>query len=310
MSKIFILNPDNKMLATSQGVLDSTVVSGVSINLTMLAFQMGPSGFTAAPMPSLNKEIKRIGSYNKKVSLGIKFGNFARNITGVRFCLLVEGPGQGTENLAGISVPVFYDTAYLDYVQRFIVFLKGELTKDPLVYDLIESIKVTGINQVTCEMRVPDQDFTGTGNEFDNAALKWRDLGYTTVVVKEAAADIILMFKSSFGDKTLLLPIIAGLNGFPCINDLGQICPKGKRPDLTRAIVNDITKPNGIMAGWCFLNSTSIPPDYISDTSCFYQTENRVPATRNDFMTTLTRGEVMNGKIIEVQDSIFKKYPI
>jgi len=318
--KTFVLNSPNNngMLKTPANVLNSPTIHGISMDLKLEQFMVGGYNFGGA-IVELKKEIKRIAAWtingvnaNKKVSIAIMCGDFASNIPDVEYVYLTEAHHEGVPDDAvphGISVPVPYDSNYLSYLSRFIEWFAGELKSESKVYDTIDSIKITGNNQKTPEMRMPNQDMT-VGDSFYNAAVKWKDVEYTTTRVTSFTIINQSLFQSAFPDKTLILPIISGLAGFPCINANGEICKPNQRPDLTRQIVTEIAQPDGIIAGWCYMNPTSKAPTYISAKPCYYQTQNIVPTYPQWIHETILNAQSQNCEIFEMQAAIFKKYPI
>jgi len=298
------------MLKTPANVLNSPAIYGVSFDLKLEQFMMGGSAFGGV-IVDLKKEIKRVATYGKKVSISVMCGDFASNIPDVEYVYLTEAHHEGTQDGEphGISVPVPYDSNYLSYLSRFIEWLAGELKSDPKVYDTIDSIKITGNNQKTPEMRMPNQDMVG-GDAYYNAAVKWKEKEYTSEHVITCSMQIQQFWKSAFPDKTLILPIISGLAGFPCINANGEICKPNQRPDLTRQIVTEIAQPDGVTCGWCYMNPTSKAPLYISAKPCYYQTQNISPPYADWIHDTLLNAQLQNCKIFEMQYAIFKKYPI
>ena len=306
---IFILNPLNSPLSTPQEVLDSPSVFGVSIDLPLQNFMMGGSSFNNTFFGQLKNEIKRINAYGKKVSLAIVCGYTANNIPNVPYITLIESHHQGQGDPHPISVPVPYDIKYLTYFNNFLSWFAQSLKYDPATYNAIDNIKITGINQQSPELRIPDQDFTG-GDAFYNAAVKWKNLNYSTANVLFAINYLILQFKNYFQDKTLILPIISGLAGFPTINKSGAICKPNQRPDLTKEIITNYATPNNVVGGWCYLNPTSIPPFYISNNPAYYQTQNTKPKSRQDLVATIQNALSLNARILEIQYSIFKIYPL
>jgi len=312
--KLFVLNSPNNngMLKTPTNVLNSPAIYGVSFDLKLEQFMMGGSAFGDGFAVTLKSEIKRVAGFGKKVSIAIMCGDFASNIPDVTYVNLIEAHHQNVPPDAedhGISVPVPYNAAYIQYMSRFITWFSESLKADSKAYAAIDSIKVTGVNQKTPEMRIPDQDLTG-GDAFYNAAVKWKAEYYLPSHIHTTMMMLIGYWKYAFPDKNLILPIISGLQGFPCINGNGEICKPNQRPDTTKTIVTEIAHPDNVTAGWCYMNPTSKAPLYISAKPCYYQTQNISPPYANWIHETIANAQTQNCEIFEMQYAIFKKFPI
>ena len=309
--KLFVLNSLQQPMSTPQLVLDSSNVYGVSMDCKLGQFMMGGSNFSDIGMGLLTTEIKKIALSGKKVGIAVMCGDFARNIAGVRYVTLQEKHHQGSTDAdpTWMSVPVFYQKEYKDYLYRFFDWFYNGLVKDSKVWDAIDHVKVAGVVQKSPEFRTLDQHFLPSGDPYNNAALVWKAEGYTSGIVKSALEDIIRTFCEKFWEKQRIIQIISGLSGWVCIKG-EEICYPNQRENIGKWIINSVTKPIGVMPGWCFLNTTSTPPAYVSDVPCFYQTENNSNITYAQLEAAIEYGRAHNGEIIEMQWTIFRKYPM
>lgn len=293
---------------------DNDGLYGISFQYPVSACFGGLTGeWNDSFLPYIKNDIKGAKAKGKKAGIGIVWGWYANNINEFRYVSLTE---KGHENRQGdkpvpMKVPVPYDIQFIDKQLSFLTWLSKALKADKDVWDTIEFISVSGINQQYMELRIPDQDFSFSRDPdpFISAAMLWKEMGYSNLLVKETVDIIASYYKMFFPDKTLVLPIIGGKAGFPCIDNSGNICKPSYRPALTEEIINEIAIPNKIMPGWYALKETNSPPDYFNGLPCFLESENTMPATYGDLQKRIANAQSFNADYFEIQRLIYKKYP-
>lgn len=225
---------------TKSFILANKNVDVVLLNLPINLFINADQSFNLSFFNQLRDNIKANKAAGKKTAIQIPFGKFLSLIKGVRYLLFTESHHQGKDKdtpAVPMRIPVFYEKVYLDYVKRFFSWFAENLIKSK-IYDLIEYIKVTGVNQATFEMRCPDQDITGTGEPYYNAALKWRMAGYTNQLALISIADLVNHFILCFPKKLICFPFIPGKAAFPCLSDQDEICYPKQREFISKRILD------------------------------------------------------------------------
>lgn len=269
MTKIFVVNSYMRMEAQESSLINPRV-SGATIYMPAASFMAGRTGFYTGTVHELNKQLKWIAGFRKEAGIAVQFGNDARNIEGVNYMNLVISRQNMTTDPEGITVPIFWEKPYMDYLRDFIYWFGSELKKDAEAYKAIKYIYVTGINQTTPEFRVPYCEMT-TSDPTKGAAEKWAAVGYTPQKVKDSIVQIMRWWKNVFPDKELVLPIIGGINGFPAVGEDGTVLTDyTKRVDISKYTVEIFCRMMGIIPMWTALGS-HLPPNYMLGQPSYYQ---------------------------------------
>jgi hypothetical protein len=234
-------------LPIPQDVLNSKA-DGIALTI-YLSNLITPTDYNYSFMADLCNVILNAASHNKKISLAVIAGNQCSSTVYNRFPFLEfthQGHKGANPNSLKMKVPVFFSkdkngVSYIDYFGSVIAELAKKLKEKPAVYANIDSIKVTGINSNSPELRVEATDFTYTDIldfAYSNAAWNWKRAGYDNILAKICTNDLSAKFSLAFPDKTLVLQYIPGLNGFPCISNMGLVIAPGKRQNITEQIIN------------------------------------------------------------------------
>lgn len=132
---------------------------------------------------------------------------------------------SGTCNAVKIAAP--WDPAFLAEWDAMLAALAQHL-RDIGAYDSVLSVRLTGINRTTAELRLPAELLTKPC--VTNSVETWLQAGYRPAKLLQAWDAVTDSFKKYFPDKVFTLPIIPSASGngtreypFPPIDDNG--CP-------------------------------------------------------------------------------------
>lgn len=160
-----------------------------------------------------------------------------------------------------------YLRAFADLLRR----LRAHLLKKNY-YDDLAMLRITGINTLTDELRLPAQTPETTGNytvankcTVDNLQL-WQSLGYTPAKVSQAWRYILRSYRKFFPDKTFNVALITA-GGFPAFTADGApvASPLQEAESLGNAMTTRLVKEAGrILAGQFALQSNGLV-DHSSD---------------------------------------------
>jgi hypothetical protein len=234
-------------LPIPQEVLNSKA-DGIALTI-YLSNLITPTGYNYSFMADLCNVILNAASHQKKISLAVIAGNQCSSTVYNRFPYLEfthQGHKGANPNSLKMKVPVFFSkdkggVSYIDYFGSVIAELAKKLKEKPAVYANIDSIKVTGINSNSPELRVEAQDFTGTEDPdlaYDIAAIIWLNAGYSNQIARVNANWLINKFVLAFPDKELVLQYIPKLNGFPCVSEWAKTTTPARRKNITEQIIN------------------------------------------------------------------------
>ncbi len=304
-------------LPIQQGVLDSNI-EGIALNVYASNILAG-NGYNNAFYQDLRNNIKNYADNGKLTSLAIIFGEFSSNaiFNSFPYVTMTKKVHGGTGEPKVIKLPVFWDTIYLIELNQIIQHTADELKSDQKVYDNIGSIKITGADESTNEMRATSQDWTNNvskGDSFIQAAQKWLDAGWNYTTVVFALKNIIDMWIAAFPDKPLVLPYISGLNGFPCINTLNQICLPSQRPNITKEIIDygHSRSANFYSQFTPFtnVNTPSLGSVYVQANAQVYKEPNPdKPVTDEDLQNLITNAENKNCLNLELRPQNILQHP-
>lgn len=87
-------------------------------------------------------------------------------------------------------------------------------------------LKVGGINRKTFELAVQNQDFKNTDDvktAYQAGGAAWLGVGYTNDLMRESMQRLLYDYNYIFPNTVKIVAPIAGVNGFPKIDDEGEI---------------------------------------------------------------------------------------
>jgi hypothetical protein len=246
-------------------VFSSPYVTGIAIRLPWKYFEPQPGKYDWS---FLDSEMGRAVSANKKISLAIWAGGGApdwlqsQNIPG--FNIHTEG-GNGGEG-HDFFIPLVWNPTYINVWCQFVAALSQHLQSNSAVWNALTQVKITGINVLSEETRLP-AELQG-GNNRSNAVGStdnWVKNGYHPLLVAKAFFQIADTFAKYFPDKILSIPIIAGNRGFPPIDDNGNSVSQAE--DLvTPRLISYMNQKYGMrfMAMYTALTDKDEYPDLVS----------------------------------------------
>lgn len=174
-------------------------------------------------------------SFGKDTALEFRFGKDMPVIPNVNYLAFIEGHHQGV-NPMPVRVPIPYEDYFMSYVKSFYKWLYDNLkATDTLKY--LAYLKISFANQSTYECRFPDQDKTGIGNDYVNAAEKWLSANYTVDKALMSVCEIMEFISQTYRDVLMCLPVIVK-NGFPCIDKNGRICLPKQREKSSEWLIS------------------------------------------------------------------------
>jgi hypothetical protein len=103
-------------------------------------------------------------------------------------------------------------------------------------------VKLTGLNTETEELRLPAQTSAETQKDcVTDAPATWRDAGYRPALIGQAMTRLAAAFARAFPDAWVTLPVILA-NGFPPIDDHGQVLPRGKARPINDTLLDVLVR--------------------------------------------------------------------
>jgi len=210
----------------------------------------------------LDEWIARAINSNKKIALTIPAGSsipswlFQVGATPLDFTISPHAGLTGVCQAETITAP--WDPAFLSQWDAMLAALANHL-KTTFVngeseYDAIQTLRLTGINRTTEELRLPAETAESTGLTCVSNAIKtWRDAGYTPALLLEGWDSITDSFIKSFPDKSFSVAIIPQ-DPFPPINDRGRVIT-GTVPDQNHPLIKSASEklPGRLVVQFDFL---------------------------------------------------------
>lgn len=220
--KFILHNPSNNTFAAD--LVDKT--DGVFLKYKISQFFNSTGGFNSYGT-TVKNEIKSYQDKGKLVMVSVQWGSACGNAiwNNYRYIELTERRKEGSDPTRPKhydKFPVPYDSAYLNKVTSFLAYFSTALGKD--IRDKI-LLGVDGINEVTFELRIPNQNFKDTDDPniaYNAGSGEWIRLGYTTEKVRESMQRLLNDYNTYFPNTVKYVSPIAGTNGFPKIDDNGN----------------------------------------------------------------------------------------
>jgi hypothetical protein len=235
-------------------------VTGVSLKLVWGTIEPQPGVFDWS---TLDAEVSRAVAYGKKISLAVvpdlsvPSWLFQEGVPDLRFTIQDHGPAQ-TIDIAPPWDPT-YQQAYAQMMQA----LAAHLRSIPGAYQAVSMVKITGMDAITEETRLPNAMSSVGG--VTNTIPIWQQVGYTPTKAINAWKGFAASVNAAFPDK-VLVAAIAG--GFPLINEQGQ---QVAATDPSYVNVTDQILAAGVSlyggrfaANWTGLNSSNLNPTILA----------------------------------------------
>ena len=152
-----------------------------------------------------------------------------------------DGAGQPRPAVMPPPWDTIYQDAFGDMLQQVAAHLRG--TGE--IRD-VSVVKLTGMNTLSEELRLPAQTAAETGRqETADSLAVWQRAGYRPKLVEAAFDGLTASFARAFPGMMIALPIIM-TNGFPPIDDHGQIvrgrAAKALQDDLLETLLRHAAK--------------------------------------------------------------------
>ena len=125
-----------------------------------------------------------------------------------------------------------------DYIREYgtaMSALSAHLHSLPGAYEAITIVKLTGINQETLELRLPNTSTNSDSCLFDNADI-WQSVDYLPSKVVDAWTQLANATNAAFPDKILSIAVLEN-NDFPSFDAQGNLVSKSKMYDVKGAII-------------------------------------------------------------------------
>ncbi len=317
--KFILHNPSNNNFPSD--LVDKT--DGVFLKYKISQFFNSTGGFNSYGI-TVKNEIKSYQDKNKIVMVSVQWGSACGNAiwNNYPYIELTEKRKEGSDPTLPKhydKFPVPYDSAYLSKVTSFLTYFYSALGKD--VADKI-MLGVCGINEVTFELRVPNQNFKDTDDPniaYNAGSGEWIRLGYTTEKVREAMQRLLNDYNTYFPNTVKFVSPIGGTNGFPKIDDDGNFISP-----LNPSLLDDLLSymkwfPNFSVMPTA-LYATGGTPTNVTNSGLitYYQLNNdklNKTTTNYDFEHAILNGKAHNGILFQVylpnareHDDIIQKY--
>jgi hypothetical protein len=250
----------NALRTTNQNLPDSVYsapqVNGVSLALVWATIEPSPGVFD---WTTLDAEVNRAVASGKKISISVDANRdtisssafsappwlFSEGVPDLQFTAQMQNGQTYTVDLAP-PWNATYQQAYAGMMQA----LSSHLQSIRGAYQDVSIVKVTGIDQITEETRLPATT---------SSTSIWQSAGYTPTLVINAWNTLAASVNAAFPNKVLGIDILDG-NAFPPINDQGQqvTTTDPSYVDVTQQIINAGLASYGgrFEVQWDGLNST------------------------------------------------------
>ncbi len=210
--------------AQTESVLSNPNVTGFFIRVSWQSVEPEENQFD---WTFIDNEMSKAVAYGKKVSIGIIAGDLTPHWQNNPFTFLDFKiiPHDGDGHARWTSIPIPWETPFLNAYTNLIKALKEHLSQKASFYNVVSIIKICGINQETAETRLPYEDSTYVEgiDTASNAPAIWIANGYTQNKVYNAWKYIAEACQENFPDKDLDMAIIPDPNGFPAIDNMGKL---------------------------------------------------------------------------------------
>lgn len=308
-------------------ILDHPKIDGITVMVNLSNFLFNEQDYYIGYLTQyLYPAFKQITDSGKEIALavcmGSRCGNAIYNPTGY---VQMTAQRQGSGVPFVVKLPLFWQDDYLDKITDFTYWLATNL-KASAYWDDINHIKLTWANQDSAETRATQQDwaYTNDGNQaFKDAANKWIDAGYSNQKVVDSFNRIAGVYRQAYADKRIVLVLIGGKSGFPCVSDTGTICLPKERPLINYRLINELKKYANVGVQSNTLDFDKGTPVEITSSGLpfNFQVKNNLygenvkapypkPAAEQDaFKQVLLNGQSHGAEIVEVFKTTIVAYP-
>jgi hypothetical protein len=140
-----------------------------------------------------------------------------------------------------VAMPPPWDETYLSAFADMLGAVARHLRETGAARD-VAAVKLTGLNTETEELRLPAQTPGETRKAcVTDAPATWRDAGYRPALIRQAMAKLAAAFARAFPDTYVTLPVILA-NGFPPIDDHGQVLPRLKARPINSELLDALVR--------------------------------------------------------------------
>jgi hypothetical protein len=223
-------------------------VDGVAIVFNWA--ELSPSGPGTYDFTALDRLMALARTHHLAVELVIEAGKgipewiFSSSPAGLgaRRLDFVYSHHKGAGPPKRLAMPPPWDPLYLNAFAELLNQVAAHLKSTGADRDL-SAIKLTGLNTLSEELRLPAQtpEETGRAESTDSVAI-WLQAGYRPSLLQKAFTSLVRSFASAFPDIAIVLPVILG-GEFPPIDERGQVLPRGRahklNEDLLAALVGN-----------------------------------------------------------------------
>ncbi|HTT82419.1 MAG TPA: hypothetical protein VMF67_02965 [Rhizomicrobium sp.] len=214
------LKDDHSLLPSS--IYSTPYINGIMVSA--LWYQIEPSPGTY-DWSLVDAEVNAAVASGKYISIGVTAGMYTPTWLysapyNVPYGNFMWGAHSGTRKHAcePVTVPVPWDSNYLQAYGTMIQALSNHLQSIQGAYNLVTRVKLTGANTATDELHLAYCSDT-------EGPQTWQALGYTPNLMYAAGQSLMQSVNTAFPDQLLDLNIIEN-GGLPPINNEGEIVSK------------------------------------------------------------------------------------
>ena len=223
---IYVVTPLFPDRTLSEGVISQKLIDGVYVRIPWSALEPARGQIDKDLLNKILAPVKRAGL---KISLGIRAGSetpswvYSVGARNIEFSYADRAGTTGSCRI--ITLPVPWDGAFLDAYDEMMRRLSGIL-KENNYYESVKIVKLTGINILTDELRLPSISKPRPDSCLSPATSAWVKAGYTPNKIVQAWTHLALSVNSAFPDKVLSLNVI-DTNDFPLVDEAGVELRRG-----------------------------------------------------------------------------------
>jgi hypothetical protein len=208
--------------------------------------------------------------FDKKLSIAVGTGAYAPSWlydSGVEKSTFVVGHHGGRRGRCRtVDIPWPWDANYQKAYARMMRGLADHLRKRPGAYEAVRIVKVTGINQITNETRMPAASRVREDSCSGAAAPIWQAAEYRPSKVVDAWKQFAIAVESAFPDKLLAINVLEN-NGFPALDERGELVRRGSSAyiDVKKRIIEAGIRllPGRFAVQWNGLSTRNVAPSVL-----------------------------------------------
>jgi hypothetical protein len=240
---------------------------GVYVRLVWSTIEPRPGEFDWS---TLNREVERAVRFGKRLSVGVRTGGLAPQWLyrqGVQKSTFTVGPHGGTwGRCRTVDIPWPWDENYQRTYLRMMTTMSEHLRSIPKAYEALRIVKITGINQLTEELRLPAARSDRPNSCESNAIPAWQEAGYRPSKVIAAWERLAAGVAKAFPDKLLAIEVL-DRNDFPAIDGEGNFARgvAAQQADVKAAIIDKALRlfPGRFAVQWDGLSAVKVAPSVL-----------------------------------------------